>query len=257
MLNISPNSINNRIPQYRFDSFGKVSVDGSHRSLIRILWIMLTVFVLSTFLPWTQNVRSPGELTSLRPDQRPQSIQSVIAGRIERWYVQEGDYVQTGDTILFLTEVKEKYMDPAFLRRTKQQIEAKKLSAQSYQAKAAATDDQIRALQTIQQLKLKQAKNKYQQARLQVASDSIDFEAAKVAMRIAEAQFKRADTMYQRGIISLVKYEARNNKMQAAQAKRISGENKLLSSRNKLINAQIELSTVENEYRDKLAKSRS
>jgi hypothetical protein len=39
-----------------------------------------------------------GAVTTLKPNQRPQSIQSVISGRIEKWYVKEGDFVK--DTIL-------------------------------------------------------------------------------------------------------------------------------------------------------------
>jgi hypothetical protein len=29
---------------------------------------------------------------NFKPNQRPQSIQSVISGRIEKWYVKEGDF---------------------------------------------------------------------------------------------------------------------------------------------------------------------
>jgi multidrug efflux pump subunit AcrA (membrane-fusion protein) len=51
-------------------------------------------------------------------NQRPQSIQSVISGRIENWYVQEGDFVNKGDTILFISEIKEDYMDPNLVANT-------------------------------------------------------------------------------------------------------------------------------------------
>jgi hypothetical protein len=44
-------------------------------------------------------------VTTIKPNQRPQSIQSVISGR-KKWYVQEGDFVK-GDTILFISEIKE------------------------------------------------------------------------------------------------------------------------------------------------------
>jgi hypothetical protein len=37
------------------------------------------------FLPWTQNVRANGNLTTLDPGHRPQSIHSTISGRIEQW----------------------------------------------------------------------------------------------------------------------------------------------------------------------------
>ena len=60
---------------------------------------MLIVIIL--FLPWTQNVTGKGNVTTLKLGQRPQAIQSIIAGRIENWYIKEGDFVNKGDTIVF------------------------------------------------------------------------------------------------------------------------------------------------------------
>ena len=48
-----------------------------------------------------QNITGNGIVTTLKPNQRPQHIQSQIPGRIEQWFVQEGDYVKEGDTIPF------------------------------------------------------------------------------------------------------------------------------------------------------------
>jgi multidrug efflux pump subunit AcrA (membrane-fusion protein) len=62
-------------------------------------------------------------VTTIKPN-HPQSIQSVISGRIEKWYVQEGDFVK-GDTILFISEIKEDYMDPNLVQNTKNQLDAK------------------------------------------------------------------------------------------------------------------------------------
>src|SRR5437868_8494778 len=67
---------------------------------------------LSLFLPWTQNIRTDGTLTALNPAERPQTLQSIISGRIEKWHVQEGQLVQKGDTLISLSEVKDKYFDP-------------------------------------------------------------------------------------------------------------------------------------------------
>ena len=50
-------------------------------------------------LPWTQNITGKGYVTTLEPDKRPQTIQSQIPGRIEEWFVREGDFVQKGDTM--------------------------------------------------------------------------------------------------------------------------------------------------------------
>ena len=63
--------------------------------------------------------------------------------------------------------------------------------------------------------------------------------------------------LYNEGLKSLTDLESRTLKLQESQAKLIGYESKLLSSRNELINAQLELSAIENEYRDKLAKSNS
>ena len=67
------------------------------------LGAFLLIAIIVLFLPWTQNVAGKGYVTTLTPDQRPQTIQSPIPGRIEKWYVKEGDYVigdskiRTGD----------------------------------------------------------------------------------------------------------------------------------------------------------------
>jgi multidrug efflux pump subunit AcrA (membrane-fusion protein) len=69
-------------------------------------------------LPWTQNIKSVSKVTALKPNQRPQTIHSIIAGRIEKWYVQEGQFVKKGDTILFISETKEEYLDPKLVQNT-------------------------------------------------------------------------------------------------------------------------------------------
>src|SRR5690242_20216361 len=91
------------------------------------------------FVPWTQNVRARGNVTALRQEQRPQQINTIIAGRIEKWYVKEGDYVHRGDTIVQLSEVKADYLDPDLASRTREQIDAKKSTISNYEGKVIAT----------------------------------------------------------------------------------------------------------------------
>ncbi|MGB0863079.1 MAG: HlyD family secretion protein [Saprospiraceae bacterium] len=225
--------------------------------LARLLMILLAIFIGFMFLPWTQNIRSKGYVTTLNPEQRPQTIHSIIAGRVEKWFVREGDFVSKGDTILFISEIKDKYLDPNLLDRTQQQIAAKELSVRSYNEKVGALDNQIKALRQTRDLKLKQAQNYYRQGLLKVASDSINFEVAKKNFEIANVQFGRMEQMYKDGIESLTKLESRRIKFQESQGKLISSENKLLTSRNILLNAQIELVSIANQYQDKLAKASS
>tara|TARA_R110001592_G_scaffold96331_2_gene276659 strand:- start:45711 stop:46943 length:1233 start_codon:yes stop_codon:yes gene_type:complete len=213
----------------------------------------MTGFVF-LFLPWTQNFRSKGTMTALKPEHRPQTIHSVIPGRIEQWFVQEGDFVTKGDTILFLSEVKEQYMDPDLLSRTQLQVDAKELSVKSYEAKIKAQEQQLNALKENNTLRKEQAQNKLKQANLKVLSDSIMLEAEKVSFMVAEKQFLRMEKLYKEGLKSLTDLETRKIKLQESQAKALSAENKLLGSRNESISATIELNAIDNDFRDKLAK---
>jgi len=112
----------------------------------RFLVIFSVISVIAIFLPWTQTVSGQGYVTTLKPDHRPQTIQSVIPGRIEEWYVQEGDFVKRGDTILRISEIKSEYFDPSLLDRTEQQLDAKELSVVSYDEKIKALENQMTAL---------------------------------------------------------------------------------------------------------------
>ena len=106
-------------------------------------------------------------------------------------------------------------------------------------------------------MKLNQAKNKLQQAKFKVKSDSIDFTAAQTNLKIAETQFNRSVTLQAEGLKPMTDVEAKRLKLQETQAKLISQENKLLVSRNEVINAQLEISRISAEYGDKIAKARS
>ena len=149
MLNISKNSIANKIDTSNYKAFGKVSSKSSGKKLVKILAGMFGLLLIIMFLPWTQNIRARGYVTTLKPDQRPQAVHSIIAGRIEKWFVQEGDYVNKGDTILYISEIKDDYFDPNLLERTNQQIQAKELTKKSYDEKVKALDNQIVALQNM------------------------------------------------------------------------------------------------------------
>jgi len=259
MLNISENKIGDSIDKTKYKSFRNLQhlYKRSYSQLVKLLVGLFVGLVLFLFLPWTQNVRSMGNVIALSPDQRPQTIQTVIAGRIEQWYVQEGQRVQKGDTIMRISEVKDDYFDPNLVGNTQLQLEAKSFSQQSYVEKVNALDNQINALEDALILKISQAKNKILQTELKVKSDSIDLTAAETNFRIANEQFLRLKTLYDEGLKSLTELENRNLKLQETQAKLISQQNKLLTSKNELLNNKIELNSIDAEFRDKIAKSRS
>ncbi len=257
MLNISKYRLNKEEDLSKFDSMKFVNFKNRYITFNKIMTAIGIVFLVFMFLPWTQNVRGSGFVTTLDPSQRPQSIQSAIPGRIEKWYVGEGDEVKKGDTIVFISEIKSEYLNPQLLERTQAQITSKNFSQSSYTEKVQQLTNQIIALRKERKLKLEQTKNKLEQAKLQVKSDSIDLEAAKTQISIAQRQFDRINQLESEGLKSRTDLENKKLKLQESQAKLISQQNKLLTSRNKVLNAQIEISTINTDYENKISKAES
>lgn len=257
MLNISDNNKHATAHLDRFKTVKGLTSRPYYKILNRLITIIAIVAFVILFLPWTQNISGKGAVTTIKPNQRPQSIQSVISGRIEKWYVQEGDYVKTGDTILFISEIKEDYMDPNLVQNTKNQLDAKNQALNSYSSKYGALASQIKSIQSEKGLKLEQAENKLKQARFKVKSDSIDLVAVKTQLKIANTQFNRAVQLNSEGLKALTDVEEKRLKQQEVEAKIITQENKLLTTQNELLNAKVELNRIVAEYNEKVAKAES
>lgn len=257
MLNISHNQLNEKVDLTEFKSGKKIFAKAYYKQFNKFLLAFAIIGFVVLFLPWTQNISGQGQVTTLQPDQRPQTIQSQIPGRIEQWYVREGDSVKKGDTILKISEIKSDYFDDKLVERTGDQITAKSSSVAAYKGKINALERQVVALQNERNLKLEQARNKLVQAKLKIKGDSIDVEAARINEQIAKRQYDRTETLEQEGLKAVKDVEEKRLKLQETQAKLISLENKYLANKNELINAQIELSRTKATYADKISKAQS
>jgi len=257
MLNISNEKPNKKIDLSNSSSYKKLLQKKGFPKIDLFLKVFTVIAFIAMFLPWTQNVTGKGYVTTLSLSSRPQTIESVIAGRIEKWYIKEGDYVNKGDTLLFISEVKNSYQDPNLVNRVSQQKSAKSGSVTAYNQKVIALNNQIIALKQELVLKLNQTKNKQRQTQLQVLSDSILFEATKTNFNIAEKQFKRIKNLYDEGLKSLTDFEIKRSKLQETQSKLVATENKFLTSKNKVINIQIDLNRIQAEFNNKIAKATS
>jgi multidrug efflux pump subunit AcrA (membrane-fusion protein) len=221
------------------------------------LWfyICVLVFIIFLFLPWTQNIRATGSVTTLYQDQRPQQVNTIIGGRIIKWHIKEGDYVKAGDTLVQLTEVKADYLDPDLLKRTQEQLAGKQLSIDYYKSKVGVANQQIGAINSGLQLKLNQLLNKLNQLQLKVQADSAEAAAAVNDFSIGTKQYNRQKMMYDSGLVSLTQLEIRNQQYQNALAKKISAENKLANSKQDLTITRIEMNALQQENLEKVSKA--
>ncbi len=257
MLNLSDNNIRSMVGTQNLQSYKRLQLGQYHFSFKKVLLIFSGLFLVFLFLPWTQSIRADGRLTTLQPAHRPQTIHATIAGRIEKWYVAEGQRVQKGDTIVFLSEVKTDYFDPNLVGRTGEQVAAKTQSIAAYSQKVAALENQITAMQAELVSKTDQIRNKIQQAELKIASDRADLERAILDKKVAERQLEGTKNLHEKGLKSLTELEEKKLKLQETNAKTASAENKLNISRSELENAKVELTLTKNEFANKIAKAQS
>ena len=220
-------------------------------------WFLFTflAFVFIMFLPWTQNIKTQGNVSTLFQEQRPQKLNSPIPGRIIKWYVKNGDVVKKGDTILQISEIKDDYLDPLLVERTQEQVQAKKGVRDYYNAKISTTENQIAAITAAKDLKLNQIKIKIAQLQNKLKAEQAELTAVNNELKIAQDQLNRQNKMYEEGLVSLTQLQQRNVSYQNALAKKTSAENKLAQTQQEITAQNIEQNAVIQEYTEKLSKT--
>jgi membrane fusion protein, adhesin transport system len=259
MLNISKQSVDKQVREnYELHSLETLHTPRSAVILQRWFLLIGVVLLGTLFLPWQQNIDGKGDVSALTPKDRPQNIQNIISGRIEKWLVREGDLVKTGDTLLVISEMKDDYFDPKYPQRLQEQLVAKGDAIKSYRLKIQSLDNQIIALRENNKFSLQKARNKVRQGYAKVTADSTDVLAEQVQVNVAKVRLDRGEEQLNNGgLVSLSEVESRRLKYQEVRAKLVSNQNKLAISRQELINARIELSSINAEYAEKIAKAQS
>ncbi|WP_288015462.1 HlyD family efflux transporter periplasmic adaptor subunit [Blastomonas sp.] len=72
--------------------------------------IAATFFMI--YVPWVQTAYGAGQVIALNPQDRLQNVTALVPGRIEKWYVQDGQVVKEGDPIALIAD-----NDPMLLQR--------------------------------------------------------------------------------------------------------------------------------------------
>lgn len=225
-------------------------------SKVRYWFLGVLIFTaIMMFLPWTQNINTSGTVTTLYQDQRPQEMNTIIPGRIIKWWVKEGDFVKKGDTIVQLADVKDDYLDPKLVQRTQEQLDAKQQKIGFYNEKISATASQVEAMEMSRNLKLNSLDNKLEQLRRKVTSDSAELVAAEIDHGIAVQQLTRAKQMFSEGIIALTEFERRTGQYNKALAVLTEKQQKLQNTRQDITICRIEMSTVRQDAADKIFKA--
>jgi len=221
----------------------------------RWVWALLIVIVIFLLLPWTQNIRSSGFVTTINQSDRPQELNSQIPGKILKWFVKEGDFVQAGDTILQLGEIKDDYLDPLIVPRTQQQIQQNENKAKFYEGKVGTSIQQVAFLEEQRDLKMASFENKRIQIERKIEAKKAELDAAKVDERQAREQLDRAKVMLEKEAISKFDFERRNAIYQKSVAVLSEKKNELDNLNQDLLINKLDISNTVQEYSEKIAKA--
>ncbi len=253
----SRESLNRGISFEELESFKQVATIKGIRKLNTWIFAFFGLMFLILFLPWTQNVDGSGKVTTLRPEHQPHTLNAVVGGRIEKWWVIEGQHVKKGDTLAKLSEVKSDYMDPKIQERIQEQIDAKQSAVRNYESKVHALSMYINSLKQENDQKLIFYSNKVAQYEQKVEVAISDYKAAQQKFMIAQRRVHRADSLFNMNIKSRKDLESAQLKFQEAENKRIATERKLSISQSERTNAQVEYDNLSNTFNAKLSKARS
>lgn len=134
-----------------------------------------------TFTPWVQTTAGAGIVTAIDPNDRAQEINALVSGRIDEWFVRDGDQVREGDPIVRIID-----NDPQLLDR---------LAAERDQLLAQRDAASI-ALETAQ-IDLNRTRGLFEDglaARRDVEQAQIRIEDLRARVAAAEAALQRQET---------------------------------------------------------------
>lgn len=155
--------------------------------LLLILFALLIAIILA-FAPWVQTSYGTGTITALYPEDRVQTVNALVSGRIAKWYVVDGSKVKKGDPIV---EIQDN--DPNFFARLESERDA--VSAGLDAAKRAADTAFInyRRQKDLFEEGLS-AKRDYEEALIKFQDYKAKVESARASLNQAETQLSRQHT---------------------------------------------------------------
>jgi RND family efflux transporter MFP subunit len=159
------------------------------RTTVALAWILAIGIAAATavlfYAPWVQTAVGNGQVAALNPSDRAQEVSALVPGRVERWYVQDGQLVAQGAPIARVVDVDPNYLTSLAAERG--QIEAEIEAAR--QAQAVASIDVGRSRQLLAEGLA--ARRDLEQAQIKVADSAAKLAEARAKLNRINVQLSR------------------------------------------------------------------
>ncbi|NGM48342.1 HlyD family efflux transporter periplasmic adaptor subunit [Caulobacter sp. 602-2] len=159
------------------------------RLVVALAWMVAAGVVVSLvilfFVPWMQTAQGRGLVAAPGPGDRAQDASALVSGRLEQWYVQDGQHVDAGDPIARIND-----LDPNLLARLAEeraQVEAEIAAVR--QAQSVASIDVGRTRQLLAEGLA--ARRDFEQAQIKVADAGAKLAEARAKLNRIDVQLNR------------------------------------------------------------------
>jgi multidrug efflux pump subunit AcrA (membrane-fusion protein) len=150
-----------------------------------LLLLIIGVALSLIFLPWVQTVQGKGRVIAYLPNDRQQSMEAPIDGRVAHWYVLEGEQVKKDQPLADMED-----LDPLALDRLIQQRDATKVLLEAYNHALSASRKNVERQESLFKRGLS-SQRAYELAVIEVAKAQTEVSKASAELAKIESSLSR------------------------------------------------------------------
>lgn len=172
----------------------RVEISSWQRTFSSILIILsLAMFLILFVTPWQQTSTGDGQVTAIDPNDRVQYVNAPVSGRINRWYVKDGDRVNIGDSLVEIVDNDPNFVDRLKIERDSaiQKFEVSKLASETAE-KNYKRQEELFKQGLSSRVKFEEAKIKYKKLLSEEASAAASLAKAEVKFSRQQRQLVQA-----------------------------------------------------------------
>jgi len=153
-----------------------------------LLFIFISLIIIMIFTPWVQTSQGSGQVIAFSPNDRVQSINATVKGRINKWFISDGSFVSKGDPIVEIVD-----NDPNYVKRLKLERDAE---YKKYEASKSASETALINYERQKKLFTQglSARTKYEKAKIEYQKLLSNEASAAASLAKAEVQLSRQET---------------------------------------------------------------
>lgn len=159
--------------------------------------LLVTLALALTVTPWQQNITGTGRVIAFNPEERQQTVEAPVDGRVLDWHVVEGSRVTKGDRIVELAD-----NDPEIMNRLGQERVQVTQSIAQGESRVRSLEDRIVGLTDTLTSSVDAAILRVQMARDRVVAAEQALAAARAAKTTADLNLDRQRALDAKGLTS-------------------------------------------------------